>query len=295
MTRVSVVLPTYNRDSVLEGAIESVLAQSYADLELIVVDGGSTDGTRAVVESFADSRINYLRRDDPEGPSAARNAGIRAAEGDAVAFIDSDDRWRVDKLETQVAELEPHSVVYTAITKDYGQPLHRGGETGEVSDAVRRMAVPTYTSTLLVTPEAFEHCGGFDESLPCFEDWELCLRLAREYTFSYVDEPLVVKGTGGDNTSADPDRLAAAIRHLGREYDLPDGTWARLLADAGVTYCEAGRFREGRPYLRRSLRHDPYQANTAAALCLSLSGSSAVFDALMDRVYMAERLAGRLG
>jgi glycosyltransferase involved in cell wall biosynthesis len=86
---VNVVLPTYDRGDVVGDAIESVLDQTYRNLELLVVDGGSTDETLAVVESAADPRLSYLRRDEPEGVSAARNVGIRAAEGELVAFIDS--------------------------------------------------------------------------------------------------------------------------------------------------------------------------------------------------------------
>lgn len=296
--RVSVILPTYNRAAVLDGAIESVLAQTYESLELVVVDGASTDETPAVVSSFDDSRVRYLRKDDREGVSAARNDGIDTGAGELVAFIDSDDRWRADKLERQVAAFEGTSdscgVVYTGITKDYGEPLTRNGVSGDVYEPVRRLDVPTYTSILAIRRAALERCGGFDESLPCFEDWELCLRLAREFTFEYVDEPLVVKGTSGDNVSADPDRLARAIRRIRSKHDLPSETLAQFYADLGVTTCEAGRLQEARQYLLRSLRFDPRQFNTAVALLLSLSGSPRLFDVLMERVYAAERQVAAL-
>lgn len=292
---VSVVLPTYDRGPVVGDAIESVLAQTYDRLELLVVDGGSTDGTRAVVESIADPRLRYHRRPEPAGVSAARNLGVAETTGEFVAFVDSDDRWRPDKLERQVTALrrstDEYAVSYTGIEKADGEPRTRRGTSGDVERAVRRMAVPTYTSTLLVRRRAFEACGGFDESLPCFEDWELCLRLAADYRFRYVDDPLVLKGMTGDNVSADPDRLVDAIRRLRARDDLPDETLGRLLADAGVTCCEAGELRRGRRYLWRALQLHPDQPNAMAALALSLTASTSVFDAAMDRLYALERAA----
>lgn len=294
---VSVVLPTYDRASVIGGAIESVLDQTYGDLELLVIDGNSTDGTPSVVRGFADDRVRYHRRESREGVSAARNAGIAAAEGDLVAFVDSDDRWREEKLQRQVAALEraPDScgLVLSGITKPEGEPRTREGASGDIHDAVLCMDVPTYTSTLLVTREALDRFGRFDDRLACFEDWELCLRVTREYTARYVADPLVEKGTTGDNVSADPDRLVSAYRLLRREYDLPATTRAQLLADVGVTCCEAGRLREGRRHLWSALRLDPYRPTAAAALAAALSGSDDTFDAVMDRVYDAKRRLAR--
>lgn len=293
---VSVVLPTYNRASVVGEAIESVLNQTYNDLELLVIDGNSTDRTPSIVRGFDDDRLRYRRRKAREGVSTARNVGIAAAEGDLVAFIDSDDRWREEKLERQVVSLEaaPRScgLVIAGIAKPRGEPRTREGASGDIHEAVRCMDIPTYTSTLLLTRDVLACCGGFDERLACFEDWELCLRVTRKYTAQYVPAPLVIKGTSGDNISADPDRLVSAYRLLRREYDLPAGTRAQMLADAGVTSCEAGRLREGRQYLLGALQLDPNRPTAAAALAAALTGSSATFDAIMARVYDIKRWLG---
>ncbi|WP_408957585.1 glycosyltransferase family 2 protein [Natrinema sp. 74] len=289
----SVVLPTYDRASVLSDAIESVLEQSHDALELVVVDGGSTDRTPAVVDSYDDPRLEYVRRDAPAGVSAARNRGIDRSSGEFVAFIDSDDRWRPDALERRVTALREappaYGVAYCGIEKRAGEPITRTGESGDVRKALRHLAVPTYTSTLAVRRDAIAGVGGFDEALPCFEDWDLCLRLARERRFVYVDEPLVAKGEPGDNVSADPDRLVAAIERLEAKYDLPDGTRARLLADAGATHCEAGRVDDGRRYLERAIRLDPTRGNAIAAYLLALTGSSAAYDAGMGGVYALQQ------
>ena len=311
---VSVVLPTYYRAPVLGGAIESVLGQTYDDLELLVVDDGDDEATPELLSSFDDDRLRYvrrdesIRRDDAEGVSSARNAGVRRTDGDLVAFVDSDDRWHPEKLRRQVGALREaeqannraadtdYGVAYAPVTKREGEPRTRDGVSGDATEAIRRLDVPTYTSTLLVRRSAFESVGGFDERLGCFEDWDLCLRLARDCQFAYVDAPLVVKGTdaGSGNVSADPDRLADALDRIFDEHDLPPAARAQFLADAGKTYCEAGRLDEGRPYLRRALELD-FRPNAAAALVLSLARSSAVFDTGMNAVYEAEQWLSRLG
>lgn len=299
---VSVVLPTYNRASVLGRAVESVFDQSYEPLELIVVDGGSTDGTAAVLDRYDGESLRLIRRSSPTGPSAARNAGIRAAGGELVAFVDDDDRWHPGKLRRQVAALRRANgaVSLTRVEKSTGEPRTRSGVPGDAHGAIRRLELPTYTSTLLAERAALIDVGGFDESLGCFEDWELCLRLARSYAFAFVDEPLVEKGTNGENISADPERLARAVARIDDRYALPRVARARFLADAGVTYCEAGRLDDGLPYLLRSLTLNPTRGRVALALALASVGDAAgrpeLFDAGMNWFYRAERaVASRRG
>lgn len=106
MSTVSVVIPTYNRAELLSRAIDSVLAQTYDDFELLVVDDGSTDDTEAVVTAYDDDRVRYLAHETNRGANPARNTGIEAAEGEFVAFLDSDDEWRPRKLEAQLDRLE---------------------------------------------------------------------------------------------------------------------------------------------------------------------------------------------
>ena len=288
---VSVVLPTYDRGPVLADAIRSVLAQTHQPLELVVVDGGSTDGTEAVLDSFDDDRVRVLRRDEPSGPSAARNIGAHATDGEYVAFVDADDRWRPTKLERQLAAIErvDGDVALTRVEKHAGEPRTRSGAEGDVASAIERLDVPTYTSTLVVSRSAFEQVGGFDEDLGCFEDWELCLRLARRYAVGFSDAPLVVKGTDGGNISAEPDRLRRAFERLDDRYDLPPTARAQFLADVGVTACESGQLAVGRRYLRRSLRVNPTEPKAVAALLFSLPGSPPLFDIAMGGVYAAER------
>src|SRR6202162_5963963 len=103
--KVSVVIPTYNRAYIIGEALESVLTQSYLDFEIVVVDDGSTDDTPEIIQAFQDERIRYIRLERNLGCSAAYNSGIAAATGELICFLDSDDIWRPDYLERQVAFL----------------------------------------------------------------------------------------------------------------------------------------------------------------------------------------------
>lgn len=288
---VSVVVPTYNRAVTLPAALESVFVQTHQPYELVVVDGGSSDGTEDVLAAVDDDRLSVICRDSPAGPSAARNTGIQETNGEYVAFLDADDRWHPHKLDRQLTALERSSasVALTGLSKSTGEPRTRDGANGDVHDAIRRLDVPTYTSTLVASRQALEDVGGFDESLPCFEDWELCLRLSKEYEFAFVDDSLVWKGTDGDNASADPDRLAEAIRSLDGQYDLPPSARGQFLADVGITHFEAGRFATGRSYIYRALQADPRRAKAAIALVLATADSPTLFDVGMGAVYQTER------
>lgn len=119
MPKVSVVIPTHNRSSLLRRAIQSVLDQTYQDFEIIVVDDASTDDTEAVVKGFADERIRYVRHSENRGEAASRNTGIRLAKGEYIAGHDDDDVWLPPKLEKQVKAFEKASPKVGVVSPDY--------------------------------------------------------------------------------------------------------------------------------------------------------------------------------
>jgi glycosyltransferase involved in cell wall biosynthesis len=213
--KVSVVIPTYNRAHSVVDAISSVLAQRHGDLELIVVDDGSTDDTAARVAAIRDRRLHYVRGRH-EGVSAARNLGVKRAGGALVAFLDSDDLWRRDKLVCEVGVLVHHpevDVVFSDLEKRDGDCVYASfmRETAVFSRRLRGVSypdalvlearemqlclleeVPVKPSALVVRREAFERVGGFDETWTSSEDWEFLLRLSRDHRFAYLDRPLAV-------------------------------------------------------------------------------------------------------
>jgi O-antigen biosynthesis protein len=196
---VSVVIPTYNRAALLPRALRSVLAQTHRDLEVLVVDDGSTDDTASVVAEAGDTRVRYIRQPRNAGVAAARNRGLRESRGTFVAFLDSDDEWRPEKLEMQLALFDSHSdetaLVYTGVenvrtdgTSSIDHPRDRG-------DVYTRMLAVNVIhgggSNVLIRRSVVATAGFFHESLPAIEDYEYWLRITRFFRVDCVDAPLV--------------------------------------------------------------------------------------------------------
>ncbi len=197
--QVSVITPTYNRASFLPECIHSVLNQSYENWELLIIDDGSTDETKSICETFAskDSRIKYYAQDRNTGPSKARNRAITLAKGEFIAFLDSDDIAKPDRLSLEVEALEncpSASVVYSDLTMidEIGKEL---GEFRLIHHDPKNFLPHLYfrmdviLSTVMVRRECFETCA-FDESLPIQEDYDLCLHLAKKYNVIHLAKSL---------------------------------------------------------------------------------------------------------
>ncbi len=230
---VSVVIPTFNCADFLVEAIRSVLAQTYEDYEIIVVDDGSTDHAEAALRPFG-NRIRYIRQ-EPGGPSVARNRGILKARGELIAFLDADDLWRPTKLARQVEYLNHHPeavLVYTDFT--------RGPNPGSNNDSRLRAYKPRdsadpfhalleenfiATPTVMVRREALARSGLFDPTLKGSEDFDLWLRLAKvksewcdagvvsgTHGFGFIDEILADVRQHGSNTSRSVEFIHQQIR-----------------------------------------------------------------------------------
>ena len=292
MPTVSVIVPTYNRADSLPRTIDSVLAQTHHDLELVVVDDASTDDTKAVVERYDDDRVTYLAHAANRGGSAARNTGLRASDGQYVAFLDSDDEWHPEKLERQVGELESRSEEWVAaycgvemvregtenpalgwLRGQFGRLRETEGAEGGaelIGDVLADDLHTSAGSTLLVERSVAERIGGFDESFDRFQAPEFLVRVLREGSLAYIDEPLVYRYVSGNPS---PDELEAADEHYLRAFsDTVDrleasgrdirGAHAYFLAKC---YLAEGRFRTGIRHLRRARRPRPRQYPALAA------------------------------
>lgn len=201
--KVSVIIPTYNRAASVGASIQSALDQTWQDLEILVVDDGSTDNTRKIVEHFTDDRIRYIYMEKNGGASRARNEGIRQAKSEFIAFLDSDDEWMPRKLEKQMQAMlqasETVGLVYCrmrGVQKDGAiivcPQLERpmGELQGNMLLTLLEQNV-IGTPTMLARKQCLEKTGGFDEGLKCLEDWELVLRIAEKWEIGFVDEILV--------------------------------------------------------------------------------------------------------
>jgi glycosyltransferase involved in cell wall biosynthesis len=223
--KVSIIIRTYNRDYIIGEAIQSALNQTYGYFEIIVVDDGSSDGTAKAVERFRSDKIRYIRHDQNRGVSAAGNTGIRAAKGDVIAHLDSDDLWKPEMLGSLVGVLQGHPQVGAAfcdvevvrghsvssiISSMHAFPRLLASRVESDSDVFvlssREMylclleEVPIKPTGVLIRRGVLDELSGYDESWCSGEDWELYLRISKHHGFGYVNRKLAIMRVLKDST-----------------------------------------------------------------------------------------------
>lgn len=257
----SVIIPTYNSAEFLTQAVQSILDQTYRNFEVIVVDDGSTDGTENFLRPF-DGRIQYLYQEN-RGPSAARNAGITAAKGEYICFLDADDLWLPRKLQLQVSFMEGHRDVglifsdheefdstgivlesFLAVKSFYTDLI----SSQPIKEAFRKLAVENFisTPTVMIRSECFKKTGLFDESLKSVEDRDLWLRMSAYFKIACL--PIVVcrRRLHSFNISGEREHsITGRIKVLEKNRQsfphlAPPAIWHRELGNA---YCRLSYFR----------------------------------------------------
>lgn len=197
--KVSVIIPVYNGEKYIRHAIQSVIDQTYPNLEILVVDDGSIDGTKDVVTNSFPS-ILYLRQEN-KGAAAARNLGIKKSTGEYIAFLDSDDVWLPQKVARQMEAIAKNPAIKISHTnikikvdgqmRDTAYPVSH--QEGRIFENLLLHTGSVVCSTLLIKKECFEKVGYFDEELRTAEDVHLFLRLAYYYDFHFLNDPLTIK------------------------------------------------------------------------------------------------------
>lgn len=273
---VSVVIPAYNAAWCVARAIDSVLAQTYARYEVLVVDDGSTDETAALVNAYGE-RVRLLQQPNG-GLSGARNLGMRNAAGEYVAFLDADDYWLPEKLERQIALMQAHPDVgfcstATRVETPQGEQIGLwkcpacGGDTLRTIFAVNG-AVAGSGSSVMVRRDVLARAGEFDVTLRCLEDIDMWMRLAAISSYACIDEPLSVILKRPDSMSRNLDKMresALQVMRKNRHLLAPaarGGFWryayAGVLADYAKWEYRAGRKTQALLHLIEGMLHSPF-------------------------------------
>jgi len=201
MPRVSAIIPTHNRKAFVVEAVASVLDQTYGDYELIVVDDGSEDGTEEVLAHYR-GQVRYAYQDN-NGVSSARNHGLGLAQGEFIAFLDSDDLWMPEKLGVQVAFMDEHPEAQLCYTDEIwirrGVRVNPRKKHTKYSGEIYAKCLPLCIispSSALMRRGLFEEVGTFDPSFPVCEDYDLWLRMAARFPVNFIPQKLIVKRGG---------------------------------------------------------------------------------------------------
>lgn len=274
---VSVIVPVFNRQDIVGRALDSILAQSYRPIEVLVVNDGSTDGTQQILDGYA-SRVPDLFTvlwQPNAGPAIARNRALRQARGEFIAFLDSDDVWLPSKLELQLPLLTPGvGLVYSAV-----QEIDSSGgvlrtvhcEKGMRGDIYRHLLVRNRMTggTVVVTRSALEAVGAFDENLRAAENWDLWIRISRAFEVDYLDVPLLQYVYHEDRLSLDKPRMQEAAEAVLRKHFPERPSSSSLLVDSfnlayanlyyrrGVSLFSEARYTEARQMFRRCWQLQP--------------------------------------
>lgn len=263
---VSVIIPTYNRAHMVGRAIQSVLNQTYQDFELIVVDDGSTDNTDEVVKGFDNERPRYIRYKENKGAQVARNTGLKAARGEYIALLDSDDEWLPEKLEKQINKFKSVSnnvgLIYcgkTNINKKTGEILNEIVPT-ERGDVFKNLINHNFTagSTPLIKKLCFIKAGYFDTELPAFQDYDLWLRISMHYKFNFVAENLVKVCFHTTQITANVERRLQGAIIIFSKYQkyMPRSVAANKLKYIGMLLAYQGNFKEASRYFKGAINNN---------------------------------------
>jgi glycosyltransferase involved in cell wall biosynthesis len=267
MPHASVIIPVHNGAAFVIKAVTSVLAQTERDLELIVVDDGSTDGTPALVEAIDDSRLRLVAQANA-GPSAARNTGIGQAQGEWIGFLDADDWWLPEKLAATLrrASDRPNAgLIYSSVllVDEHGEPydvLEAGAEGDVLEELLFGNEIVGGGSSAVLRRDVFERVGRFDATIKYGEDWEMWLRAASQFEFAVIREPLTCRVQRDDGYGMNVDGMRdECLRFLEKAFDSYASRYRaqRSKAIAEVYYRAALSAHESN--VRRAAAHDLFR------------------------------------
>lgn len=268
MTKISVIIPTYNRSKTLGRAIDSVLKQTYTDWELIIVDDASTDNTEEFVKKYTNENIRYYKNYQNRQKSYTRNFGVSKARGEYVAFLDSDDEWLPQKLEKQLISLNKDEFIgcFTGAYKIQGERKTSRRPSIKESlllDILKNRISISMGSTCLVRKDIFEKSGGFREDMTVNEDIELAVRLCFSNNLIVISEPLINiydidKPRDARRILEAKEKLLSYTENIIKQLDQKDQkiTYARQYLSVARAYATEGNLKDTIKFLKKSLSYE---------------------------------------
>jgi glycosyltransferase involved in cell wall biosynthesis len=268
---VSIILPTFNRLEFLRSAVDSVFSQTLTDWELIIADDGSDQQTQDYLRGLhSPPRVQLIQLEHSGNPGAVRNAALRAAVGQYVAFLDSDDVWMPTKLERQIANLRARPNCrwgYTGYIRvdESGRPRTYPGTRqwvpyrGAIFEELLAFEAEVSTPAVLVERQLVEELGGFDEQQWVYEDYDLWLRIALQYEIDLIDEPLIALRSHNQHYDCADRKLPSRYRQLCKMHALVTDSKlrrrvarlrARVTVDLAAFYADFDRSAAVRMLLR---------------------------------------------
>lgn len=285
MLTISAIIPTYNNAAFIKDAVLSIQQQSVSVTEIIIVDDGSTDNTEQVIQSL-EGHIHYLRQQN-QGPSAARNTGIKVAKGDWIAFLDADDQWTIDKLEKQIQtlhkypelkliagdmseiDIENQVLVTSVLNKHHflekfealnGKPIPNA-----FIELLRKNFIPT--GTVLIKKDALLEAGLFNDHIRYGEDLELWAKIASKHPITCLPNVLMLRRQHGSNSTQSEEPLLTDLIKVmesiksytskGIQSYKPDQYIAEALNNLGYWYFNSHQFSKAKTIFHRSLKTLP--------------------------------------
>jgi glycosyltransferase involved in cell wall biosynthesis len=290
---VSVIIPAYNRPQLLVRTIKSVIGQTFKDWELIIVDDGSPNKkVKQVVKDLQkqDKRILYFWQKNSGGPAGPRNVAIKKARGEYIAFLDADDEWLPTKLEKQLKLFKEstnpklgfvscNSIIIDERENKIRQSNIPGPE--RILEHLLSWSCVNSCSGLVVRKEVFKKVGRFDEGLKMADDWDLCIRIAKEYDYDFVKEPLFKYYVGCENINQEWDisnREQEARRVFNKHksyYEQYPWVYSLYLMHQGKRWTMSGQAIKGIGCFVKSIKLNPFNFQSYFFLILSLFGSKA--------------------
>ena len=241
---ISVIIPVFNGEATIRETIDSIVNQTFRDIEIIIINDGSTDATLETIKEISDSRIKIFSYSNA-GLSASRNRGISQATGEYISFIDADDLWTPDKLELQWQALQqnPQAAVaysWTDYIDESSKFLKSGRRIKVNGDAFSKLLVTNFLengSNQLIRKTALEKVGGFDESLNASEDFDMWLRLATNYQFICVEKPQILYRTSTTSMSTNLKRQeTASLEVIKRAFNYPKAEKLQYLKKQSLSH-----------------------------------------------------------